>query len=407
VGGCLKRVTILLGLWIVGACQIEIPSGIFGCEDNADCPADQTCLANRCTALKCEGETWEQIAALVGQGAQLDCGDLWNSCGELVPGPQCPEGESCGENFTCKCEEVTCVSYGDEGAQCGLIPSVCEPGTFISCGECAGSQELCEDHQCVCPAGAICDQGCPGGCSPGESCVDGVCCVQEFPCQSNECSPALGLPNGCGQLKDCGSCDPERGESCQLETGSFSWTCLDCCEANGFECGVCDDILCGQCDLGEQCEDGRCVRVCEDRYEPNDRLDDAAVLCTTACASKEWSVSFDAILDQAGDQDYFAFVAAHTNVAAIAMKLEGSIEGKEMTLRYTCPDGDNGLNECSGSLAGSECREDSTETVWISRKCSGVGSAVVVASLRNQSGSSSAKLCAPYTLRVWSFSLAP
>lgn len=401
----MKRIIVLFGFLLLGGCEIQIPFQLLGCAEDADCPNELSCVGGLCgTVSKCEPESWEELASIVGQGLELECGDLLNRCGGTTEGPDCPAGETCGENYLCVCEEVTCANYVEGGAQCGSIPSRCVPGTFIDCGSCAGSSELCEDYQCVCPDGVQCDAACPGGCAPTESCVDGVCCVQEFPCQSNECSPPAGFSNGCGKPVDCGECNPERAQSCVQQEPSGPYTCVGCCEQKGFECGFCDGLPCGQCALGEQCEDGRCVAICRDEHEPNDSAGAATLLCKDECESKEWKVTFSGVLDGAFDQDHFVFLTPHTGSTFIAMSLTGSIKGREMALGYVCPDGTDGVEQCGGSIDGPVCRENAADTMWITRSCKSEGTGSVFAMFRSAPGAANPPVCEPYTLQVWTLS---
>ena len=314
-------------------------------------------------------------------GIQVECGALPDGCDDFIDCDDCPSGEVCGDSNQCGCEEITCNAFGG-GAQCGEIPTHCEPGSSIDCGDCLGRFE-CVDNVCVCPVGVDCNAGCAEPCRPNEVCVDGVCCEPAFPCATNECSPAQGFPDGCGGVVDCPSCPT--GEQCEVDPTDSRYECVnDCtCEARGFECGtptICGDLLfCGGCPdpTAPVCDNGTCV--CVDGFEPNDDTDVAASVCAgSACDSQSWSIDLEASLHNSSDQDYFVLDVAHTESTAIVISVTGLTSTRTLVLSYVCPDGSQGISNCSGSSSsiGSMdfCIEDGKDSLTLVRECDNGGS---------------------------------
>ena len=122
-----------------------------------------------------------------------------------------------------------------------------------SCGDCAGSQELCLEGICVCSPdcnGKECEgDGCGGTCGTcdcGESCDDGMCVFHN--CDALDCGD-----DGCGGI--CGEC--ACGASC-LESICVYYKC------KGKECG--DDGCGGVC--GNCGDEGYCTEFHTCMYTP-------------------------------------------------------------------------------------------------------------------------------------------
>lgn len=412
-------------MWIcialLSGCDVSIPNGLFACGQEADCPSGYFCWSSdsRCYDSKepqCEPKSCEQVISQFGSlGIAIECGSLPDGCDGSIDCGGCPEGSVCGangQNFICGCEENSCSNF-EEGAECGFVPMRCGGDSQpIYCGDCLNELEACQDNRCVCPAGVNCYQGCPGGCGANEVCVDGECCEPAYPCSDNECSPPGGFPDGCGGVTHCPEC--MNGEDCVL-TGDLEFKCLgDCtCEAQGVECGsaiVCGSpALCGTCqnngfEPGFHCDNGRCV--CEDQYEYNDSLDDVPLICGEAlgvnCMQEAWTVDVQATLHGSKDIDYYALrvLDARTPIMAQAF---GGLSGRILHMTYLCPDGYEGIEDCTGSsdsIDGIQFCVGEGDLVGLQRKCdesssSDVGTVLVGVQSREFQGD-----CDGYGLKV-------
>jgi hypothetical protein len=237
----------------------------------------------------------------------------------------------------------------------------------MSCGNCFG-EYLCQDNQCVCPAGATCDTGCDGG-------------EPTYPCTQNECSPPGGLPDGCGGVTHCPSC--ANGDSCVLSE-DLLYNCLgDCtCEAQQIECGnavVCGSPrLCGTCadngfEGGYYCEAGRCV--CGDPFENNDSPGSPAVVCgegtSLNCMQDAWGIDLQATLHSPQDIDYYALEVLDAPTPIIAQAYGGRSD-PILYMAYLCPDKSGGMDKCSGStdsIGGIKFCIAEGDTIGIERRC--------------------------------------
>lgn len=419
------RFALIFGFLVIGGCNLSIPNGLFGCGQPTDCPSDYFCWSSdsrcydtkepQCVPRSCD----EVIADFASLGIPIECGSLPDGCDGSIDCGGCPPGEACGangQNFICGCEENSCANF-EGGAECGSVPTRCggdEQAVF--CGSCLGNQ-VCVDNRCVCPPGADCGQGCGDRCSDQEVCVNAECCEPAYPCADNECSPAVGLPDGCGGVAHCPSC--QDGEDCVL-SNELVFECLgDCtCQAQGVECGnatICGSpTLCGTCqdngfDDGFRCQGGRCV--CEDQFEYNDSLEKATLLCGigagTNCMQDVWGSDVQATLHREDDIDNYELQVLDAPTPIVAQVFGGSND-RLLYMTYICPDGDEGLDKCSGwedEIQGVKFCFTDAEAIGIERQCDsdssggvkeGIGTVLVgVTSNRAQAE------CNPYDLRVF------
>ena len=377
----------LVAPWLV-ACDVAIPNGLFGCGQPSDCPSGYFCWNrdSRCydtAEPSCQPKSCDQVVEeFESLGITIECGSLPDGCDGSLACGLCPEGTQCGANgqsFMCGCEELMCATFGT-GAECGVIPTRCGPSPgSIDCGSCFGEQ-VCVDHECVCPVGVDCDLGC-GSCPEGEVCVDGECCAPAFPCADHECSPPGGLDDGCGGVTECPPCATDK--RCEL-LNAGTYECLgDCsCEAAGVECGsaaVCQEpIFCGTCQQkgyedGVRCDAGRCV--CQDRFETNDEPGRAVSVCgqtaVSRCEQDFWRLELDATLHHDKDVDFYALDVLDSDTAIAAQILDG--QGRyQVHLTYFCPGGESGLAECessSDSLGGTKFCVSEDGFVGLYRSC--------------------------------------
>ncbi|MGB9338233.1 MAG: hypothetical protein WCB63_03315 [Polyangiales bacterium] len=416
---------LVLGLVVLGGCNLSIPNGLFGCGQPTDCPTGYFCWSSdsRCYDSKepeCAPRTCAQVIAdFASLGIPIECGALPDGCEGSIECGGCPPGEACGangQNFLCGCEENSCANFGG-GAECGVVPTRCggdEQAVF--CGACLGAQ-VCVDNRCVCPPGVNCVEGCGDRCKDEEVCVDGECCEPSYPCADNECSPPSGLPDGCGGVAQCPACGDS--EDCVLSE-DLVFQCLgDCtCEAQDVECGnatICGSpTLCGSCQDngfgdGFHCQGGRCV--CEDRYELNDSLEKASLLCGagagTNCMQDVWGMEVSATLHGSQDVDNYELRVLHAPTPIVA-QIPGSWNDRQLYMAYICPKGDDGLGECSGSeeeIQGIKFCFSQGEGIGIERQCdsgpSGGPEGEIGTLLVGVTSNRSQTECDPYELHIF------
>lgn len=401
------RCAWILGLIALGGCDIAIPNGLFGCGQPSDCPTGYFCWNSdsRCYDSKepsCVPKSCDQvIGEFASLGIPIECGSLPDGCDGSIECGSCPEGTVCGangENFVCGCEENTCANFGG-GAECGFVPTRCGgEQQAIDCGACVGDGFTCSDNKCACPPGETC--GCPGG-------------EPTYPCAQNDCSPPGGLPDGCGGVTHCPPC--ANGGDCVL-SDDLQYKCLgDCtCEATGVECGsatICGSpTLCGTCADngfadGYRCEAGRCV--CEDLFEYNDSFKSFALICGEGtplnCMQDAWGVEVQATLHGENDIDYYALQVLDAPTPIIA-EAYGGFSGRLVYMTYLCPDGFEGIDQCSGSTDSIEgikfCFGDG-DIVGIERRCDGSASSAIGTVLIGVESREFRSDCDPYGLRIF------
>ncbi|MBN2498095.1 MAG: formylglycine-generating enzyme family protein [Deltaproteobacteria bacterium] len=184
----------------------------------------------------------------------------------------------------CFCEDghqgtKTCLPEGDSWSECDCdcerqcVGRVCgEDGCGGSCGTC-GSEQRCEDGQCVC-LHAACRDRC---CAEGEVCFDSACCLPD--CSGKECGT-----DGCGD-----ECPPGCGEEeiCDPQT----WTCTVCVpDCEGRECGPdsCGGTCPPGCNAGFLCRQGQC-EACEPDCENKEcGPDGCGGECPPGCGEGQW-----------------------------------------------------------------------------------------------------------------------
>ncbi len=149
---------LLLGLVVLGGCNLSIPNGLFGCGQPTDCPTGYFCWGSdsRCYDSKepeCAPRTCAQVIAdFASLGIPIECGALPDGCEGSIECGGCPPGEACGangQNFLCGCEENSCANFGG-GAECGVVPTRCggdEQAVF--CGACLGRAGLRRQPMCL------------------------------------------------------------------------------------------------------------------------------------------------------------------------------------------------------------------------------------------------------------------
>lgn len=297
------QLAVLAALAALFGCQPEIPSGVYVCSFDGDCPPEMSCEAGRCV----RGCTPVDCAA-------PRCGVLDDGCGGVIDSGDsaCQGLETCGAVFENVCGCAPRVSC--DPTECGPTPNGC--GALLDCGLCAAGEEcdaqnLCT--QCVAPTCAPdqcgqlanpcggppiqCGRDCPADrvCGPGNRCVDS-CAPNDDVCAGRTCGQ---LPDGCGGIVVCPpGCDEQ--ESCEDGACICRTTCAD----EGAECGVvevngCGELACGNCGAPRVCGAGnRCV--CEaDLYEDNNRADVAAEI------SRAKGEVVTAIVSSIQDHDWF------------------------------------------------------------------------------------------------------
>ena len=401
------RCAWILGLIALGGCDISIPNGLFGCGQPSDCPTGYFCWNSdsRCYDSKepsCVSKSCDQvIGEFASLGIPIECGSLPDGCDGSIECGSCPEGTVCGangQNFLCGCEENTCVNFRG-GAECGFVPTRCGgEEQAVDCGNCVGDGFMCSDNKCICPPGATC--GCPGG-------------EPTYPCAQNECSPAGGLPDGCGGVTHCPPCG--NGEDCVL-SDDLLYECLgDCtCEAQDVECGsatICGSpALCGTCadngfEDGYRCEAGRCV--CEDFFEYNDSFKSFALICGEGtplnCMQDAWGIDVQATLHSENDIDYYALQVLDAPTPIVA-EAYGGFSDRLVYMTYLCPDGFEGMEDCSGSNEEIEgikfCMADG-DIVGIERRCDSSASSNIGTILIGVESKEFRRDCDPYRLRIF------
>lgn len=395
------RASLLCLVSLLCGCGFSLPNGVFSCVGPSDCPtgyfcwnSDSRCYDAREPEVVCQPDACEDVVAdFAALGATVECGAFPDGCDGVVECPPCAAGDTCGangQNFVCGCEPATCQSVG---AECGDVPLGCGLAGVVDCGECPGELACGEDFMCACPHGKDCDRGCIDGCAVDEACVEGRCCTLTFPCAENECSPPGGLPNGCGDMVECGGCV---SGSCELQP-DLHYACVeDCsCEAHAFECGthtICDSKkVCGVCDAtAPLCEAGRCV--CADLYEPNDGSSSAAQLpCVGSCDVVAVLYEGQGTLDRSEDVDFYTIEVPHDRDRALQVEISGLKSTRELLLTYRCPDGSERIQDCSGSSTSvgddKYCIEDGSNVLRLVQSCSGAGeSATVIVGIGSKDG---------------------
>ncbi|MGE0784140.1 MAG: hypothetical protein AB7S26_00530 [Sandaracinaceae bacterium] len=242
------RLLALSAVLAVG-CAPNVPSGIYVCDVDADCPPQMTCRAGLCFGGGC--------LALTCADRLADCGTIDDTCGGTVDCGACAPNETC-DNHRCGCAPVTC------GDRCGSVQDGC--GGILACP--------------ACPMGETC-----GGGGTPDVCGMGTCVARSCEDQGFECDTQT---DGCGNSIECGECPP--GVPC------VDGHCTECipetCGSQGYECGVfmnrCGDLeTCGHgdsCDNGMPCRDHRCcpdvcAGACGEQMDPCNSVSRLCACC--------------------------------------------------------------------------------------------------------------------------------
>ncbi len=195
------------------------------------------------------------------------CGEIDDGCGNII---DCdPDNDNCtdfnvcgggGEDNRCGCTPKTCETVVAGGAQCGAALADGCGGEIVSCGDCPGPQDVCNDQlQCTCAPnlqacdGKVCgtaSDGCGNAVACGNNggaCLVGDCAANQSVCacpaKETACVGKTGpftLPNGCQY--DCTvGCVPNNVAACQGATcGTATNNCGDIvnCGANAGGCAA-------------------------------------------------------------------------------------------------------------------------------------------------------------------------
>ncbi|TNE51004.1 MAG: hypothetical protein EP343_06085 [Deltaproteobacteria bacterium] len=165
--------------------------------------------------------------------------------------PTCTSPDDCLGSDTCN--QGKCTSNGTTDG--GPLPedNTCQPTTCEkegkNCGEIPdGCGQLLNCG--ACPAGQNCGAKGPNVCGEG-TCTATTCQAKNATCGQ--------LPDGCGTVLNCGSCSP--GQGCQ----NNQCVCQPkTCQSANAQCGEVSDgcgktLQCGSCKAGQSCEDNnRC-----------------------------------------------------------------------------------------------------------------------------------------------------
>jgi hypothetical protein len=116
-----------------------------------------------------------------------------------------------------------------------------------------------------------------------------------------------------------------------------------------------------------------------------------------------WSVDLQATLHSAEDVDYYALRVLHASTPIIAQAYDGSSD-RTLYLTYLCPDGSEGLDQCSGSsddIEGIKFCIAGGSYIGLQRRCednasTGVGTVLVGVRARTFQSE-----CDPYGLKVY------
>jgi N-acetylneuraminic acid mutarotase len=156
--------------------------------------------------------------------------------------------------------------------------AACPAGTRCDAGNCVPEDcaAACEGRECGADGcGGVC-----GECAGGEICgADGQCAAGPSVCGDDECAADEACGDCAADCGDCcgdGLCDAPGGENCASCQADCGCAVGDVCDAVTRQCGACapqctgricgDDGcggVCGVCEAGTPCVDGRCEAACE------------------------------------------------------------------------------------------------------------------------------------------------
>ena len=251
-------------------CQCAAPCADGG-EFGVQCPAGKAAIEDtdgtcRCVGKLCDADECAQQTITNDATGEVSCAPesatvgacvcINNACTFRCAGKECSDGLLC-DRLDGRCKVQSC-----------LLPQfACADGE-----RCDPTVMDCVEDEC---ADADCDGPCRGGecfgsCNLDEPCPDGQVC-HAGTCAEDKCA-----------LVTCGrgtTCDPATG-ACELAGECFATGCADgfVCDALGGQCEP-DPCLATRCPLGEVCELGECVALCDGDMVP----------CNGVCVDPELS----------------------------------------------------------------------------------------------------------------------
>ena len=250
-----------------GSCELNT-GGATECFFDLDCASDEYCSF----LGTCEKDATSDDCVV-----DSDCGDdfycaLDGTCKLKHEGPDCLFDDDCGEGYFCTtnliCQEDTtgdtCTTDGECGVGFICNESMCEIGSSSSL--CLFDDECSPGYYCAT------DGSCKED-TTGNTCTTDDECGDDFICSDGTCQLDTATGGSCFVDEDCGS-----GKICNAfgmceddATGTFCYSDLDCGSSEYFcneenKCqkdeGGCITKL--DCDLGQICSFGQCVKDTQD-----------------------------------------------------------------------------------------------------------------------------------------------
>lgn len=196
----------------------------------------------------------------------------------VEPSERFATGDSC--YLASDCEEPLVCAFGRCHIECQTTRDCKGEQLCVNEVEASRVCRLEDESACAadfdCPDGLVCgvDGTCRNGCDSGESCVDGQLCVSGVCAEAEELDESGNLEvvlasPGCRLNSDC-----DLGERCAL--GSCVRECLedvDCPSGRACEGGACLYPSSGACDTEDDCESGQacfggaCLCACRENVD--------------------------------------------------------------------------------------------------------------------------------------------
>ena len=173
------------------------------------------------------------------------CGEMFDSCGNVVDCGGCNVGQVCGAGGPNRCGTGTCTPYcapgacGSDGCA-GLCESLCGAGLVCIAGVCRCDPTVCQG---CCTDAVTCSATCPNCGATGTACCPGSTCNAGLSCDmtTNKCRCNPTTKCTCGEDDGCGGiCTGSNG---QCASGSGTGTSV-CDNAGHCGCGTCSDGCC-------------------------------------------------------------------------------------------------------------------------------------------------------------------